>query len=277
MLREIYIHKKEHEVTNKLNSKLISEEYKSQLIDFYRKFEENSLLPDLIGKSVEVNKYQFPDIYQIVKSQAEILGISIPKIYIYESFFYDVNAEGYDNPWIQLSSKTIEDCTEKELEFMIGRQMCHIKENHIKYEILCEQFSKALGIVSKVGTEAISFIPGMSTVSGEALEMYASSFKLTACQWSRISEYTADFCAYILCNDIEASISAIKKQILNSKKLSDEMKISNFINQSININRLDSPISIYSVLDEQIPYGPFRIKELIKFSSNSKTKEYLKK
>ena len=87
MLREIYIHKKEHEVTNKLNSKLISEEYKSQLIDFYRKFEENSLLPDLIGKSVEVNKYQFPDIYQIVKSQAEILGISIPKIYIYESFF----------------------------------------------------------------------------------------------------------------------------------------------------------------------------------------------
>lgn len=273
--RKIYIHRKIEEVTNRLNNKLISEEYKDQLMDFYRRFEENSLLPDLIGKSVEVNEYQFSYIYDIVKKQAKKLTIDTPKIYIYESFFYDVNAEGCDSPWIQISSKTLEDFTDKELEFAIGRQMCHIKENHIRYEVLCEQFSKALGIVGQFGTQALSFIPGLSVVSGEALEVYASSFKLTACQWSRVAEYTADNCAYLLCNDLEASVSAIKKQILNSKKLSDEMKLKSFINQSININKLDSPVSIYSVLDEQIPYGPFRIKELIKFASKERTKNYM--
>lgn len=274
--RNIYVHKKEAESINRLNSKLVSQEYRLQLIDFYRNFEENSILPDLIGKSVEVNEYQFKYVYDIIKKQANQLSIDIPKVYIYESFFYDVNAEGLDNPWIQISSKTLEDFTVKELEFAIGRQMCHIKENHIKYEILCEQFSKALGIVGQFGTEAISFIPGMAIVGGEALEVYSSSFKLTACQWSRVSEYTADNCAYLLCDDIEASISTIKKQVLNSKRLSDEMRLKSFINQSININKLESPVSVYSVLDEQIPYGPFRIKELIKFASKNSTKEYIR-
>jgi len=274
--RNMYIHKKEDEVTKKLNESLISEEYKEQLIDFYRKFDEQMLLPDLVGKSVEINEYQFPHIYDIVKKQARILNIQIPKIYVFESFYYEVNAEGYDIPWIQLSSKTLEDFSKKELEFAIGRQMCHIKEDHIKYEILCEQFSKAIRIVGQVGVGAFSFIPAGSTITGEALEVYASRFKLTSCQWSRISEYTADNCGYLLCNDIEASISAIKKQIVNSKKLADEMKLSSFVEQTKTINSMNSDISRFSILDEQIPYGPFRIKELIAFSSSIRTKENIR-
>lgn len=275
--KSMYLHKKNKESTDRLNNKLVSKAYKEELIDFYKRFEEDSLLPDLIGKSVEVNEFQFPEIYEIVKEQSSKLNIGIPKIYVYESFYYDINAEGCENPWLQISSKTLEDFTKKELEFSIGRQLCHIKEDNIRYEVLCEQFSKALGIVGQFGTQALSFIPGLSMVSGEALEVYASSFKLTACQWSRVSEYSADNCGYLLCNDLESSISAIKKQILNSKKLSDEMKVASFIKQSVDINQLESPVSIYSILDEQIPYGPFRIKELIKFASSSTTKNNIKR
>lgn len=275
--RKMYIHKKEDEVTRNLDNKLISEEYKNQLIEFYKKFEEENLLPDLIGKSVEVNEEQFSELYKVVKKVCKISDTKIPKIYIYESFYYDVNAEGYDNPWIQISSKTLEDFTEKELEFAIARQVCHIKENHIKYEILCEQFSKALGIISQVGTNAVSFIPLASTISKEALDVYSSTFKLAACQWSRVSEYTADNFAYLVCNDINASVSEIMKQILNSKRLAEGMKLKSFLKQADVINSMTSPISIYSILDEQIPYGPFRIKELIGFASSIETKKNILK
>lgn len=273
---DMYIHKMEKEATGNLDKRLISDYYKNQLIDFYRRFEESSLLPDLIGKSVEANEEQFSNIYYIINELSNKLSIKTPKVYIYESFFYDVNAEGYDEPWIQISSKTLEDFTESELKFSIGRQLCHIKENHIKYEILCEQFSKALGIVGQIGGSLVSPIPGMAVVSGEALEIYSSAFKLRACQWSRISEYTADNCGYLLCRDIDASISSIKKQILNSNKLANEMKLKSFIKQADHINSMESPISVYSILDEQIPYGPFRIKELLKFASSNNTKKCIR-
>lgn len=49
------------------------------------------------------------------------------------------------------------------------------------------------------------------------------------------------------------------------------------IKQADVINSMTSPISIYSILDEQIPYGPFRIKELIGFASSIETKKNILK
>ena len=100
---------------------------------------------------------------------------------------------------------------------------------------------------------------------------------MAACQWSRVSEYTADNFAYLICNDINASVSEIMKQILNSKKLAEGMKLKSFLKQADVINSMTSPISIYSILDEQIPYGPFRIKELIGFASSIETKKNILK
>lgn len=272
----IYLHEREVEFEQRLNNKLISEQVKDELLDFYRRFEEETLLPDLVGKSVEVNEKQFPMIYNIINKHCSALNINIPKAYLYESFYYDVNAEGYDDPWIQISAKTIEDFTIKELEFMIGRQLCHIKNGHIRYEVMCEQFSKALSLAGQLGSDILSLLPGGGTLSSETMEVYAASFKIIASQWSRASEYSADNCGYLLCGDIKAAISAIKKQILNSSILANEMKLYNFINQSKRINEFDSVLSIYSVYDEQIPYGPFRVKELLSFASSQKAKRYIK-
>lgn len=48
------------EINEKINRKLISEEYKNQLINYYKDFEEEMLISDLIGKSLEVmiNNFQ---------------------------------------------------------------------------------------------------------------------------------------------------------------------------------------------------------------------------
>ena len=270
----IYMHKDEERILKRLKKAMLVDS--SELIEYYKNFEEDSLLPDLIGKTVEINSEQFPRIYKIVKKIAEKLEIDIPKIYTFESFYYDVNAEGLDFPWINISSKAIIDLNNKELEFLIARQMCHIKEDHNKYEILCEQQSKLLLMAANLGSQAASVIPMGSIGVGEIADVKSSQFKLIASQWSRISEYSADFCAYLISKDIKSAISAIKKTILNSSILADEMNLKSYLKQGEDITKLDSIISQYSIFDEQIPYGPFRIKELVAFASSLKVKTFLK-
>lgn len=272
--RESYIHKDENDLINKLNSRLISEEYKNQLINYYKSFEEEMLISDLVGKSLEVNNKQFAQIFNITKKQADILEINLPKVYICNGDIYQIKARGYDEPWIEISSKTLEDFSTKEIEFDMAREMCHIKEEHIKYEILYTQFLKAIETLDKVGSSLLTSVPGV--VTSEALEVYASSFKLVAYQWSRIAEYTADRCAYLICQDIESSISSIKKHFLNSKILADNINMKSFLKQCDVINNIDSSISRYSVFDEKMPYAAFRIRELIAFASDFKTKECIK-
>ena len=263
-----YIHPKEVEITTLLDNQLMSREYQSQLIEMYNLFEEETLVPDLIGKSLEVNDFQMRELYGLVKDISTKLEMPVPSVYVFEGRYCDVNAEGYTKPWIQISTKTLEDFEDDELEYSIARQLVHIRLGHMKYEILCEQFSKSISIASQLGGSIVNFIPGGSVASSEAFEVYAARFKLIASQWSRVSEYTADRCALALCDwNIKSAVSAIKKQILNSRKLSDEMKLQSYLNQTESILRMNTPVAKYSILDEQYPYGPFRIKELISFAS----------
>lgn len=264
-----YKHPMEDNITQLLNKKLLSDEYCNQLIELYRNFELENLLPDLIGKSMEVTVNQMPKLHATVAKQAEILKMKLPKIYIFEGRYCDVNAEGLDEPWIQISTKTLEDYEDNELEFVLARQMIHIKLNHMKYEVLCEQFSQSIGIASQLGSSLIAFVPGGTVASKEAFEVYSAHFKLIASQWSRVSEYTADRCALILCQfDIKSAISAIKKQILNSRLLSDQMILREYLKQTDTILNLKTPVAKFSILDEQFPYGPFRIKELLGVASS---------
>jgi Zn-dependent protease with chaperone function len=267
-----YIHPMEEATTQLLKKKLISEEYCNQLLELYKNFELENLLPDLIGKSMEVTSVQLPKLYSIVKYQSELLEISMPKLYVFEGRYCDVNAEGLDNPWIQISTKTLEDYEDDELEFAVARQMSHIKLGHMRYEVLCEQFSQSLGIASQLGSSLIAFVPGGTVASKEAFEVYAAHFKLSASQWSRVSEYTADRCAFVMCQgNITAAIAAIKKQILNSRLLADEMRLPEYLKQTNAILDLKTPIARFSILDEQFPYGPFRIKELLGFAGSVST------
>lgn len=259
-----YQHPLEKAAINRLEKRLLSKEYCAQLLDLYRTFELENLLPDLMGKSLSINNEQMPEIYSVFKRQAEILDMDVPKAYVFEGRYCDVNAEGLDDPWIQISTKTLEDFDVQELEYAIARQMIHIKLGHMRYEVLCEQFSKSIGL----GSSLITFVPGATVASQEAFELYAAHFKLVASQWSRISEYTADRCALVLCNwNIKAAVGTIKKQILNSRLLANNMTLSRYLRQTDTILAMDTPVAQYSIMDELYPYGPFRIKELISFAS----------
>lgn len=263
-----YKHPQEDDAIRRLEKHLVNDEYMNQICEMYKTVDEENLLPDMIGKAVEINEYQMPEVYAIFQHYCDLLKMKVPKIYSFEGMFVEVNAEGLDKPWVQIIARTFDICDKKELSFLIARQLIHIKLGHMKHEILCEQFDRTIQIAQGFGSSFVGFIPGGGKFSEESFDIFTKKFKLISARWFRVTEYTADRCALALTDwDIKTAVSAIKKQIFNSKKLADMVRMSEYLMQTRTILSLKSPVAKYSIMDEQCPYGPFRIKELISFAS----------
>ncbi|MGN0940345.1 MAG: M48 family metallopeptidase [Selenomonadaceae bacterium] len=258
-----YVHPQERAITDRLYDNLVSEEYCNQLLENYKLFTLENELPDYMGKCLEVNTYQMPKIYDIIRELSEKISMTAPTAYVYESYYFNTSAEGCEEPWIQISTKTLENFDEDELRFVIARELAHIKLGHMKWEVLTEEFAKNIDIAKEFIT-----IPAYPAASRQMFEIYADRFKLISANWKRVSEYTADRCALALCDfDIKTAISAILKQILNSKLLQKSTNISSFMRQTENIMSFTTNAAKFTRMDEDFPYGPFRLKELISFAS----------
>ena len=117
-----------------------------------------------------------------------------------------------------------------------------------------------------VFNEYFNLLDSVPTLNvGEIIENIS---KVKLYKWSRIANYTEDNFGYLIVKDIDICISAILKTILNSCFLSENINVAEYIKQAEKINSLDDNIHNYTKLDEKVPYGPFRIKNLISFASS---------
>ena len=181
-------------------------------------------------------------------------------MYIYEDFYYGVESKGGDKPWIEISAKTVEDFSKEELKFLIAREICAINLKHTYYKTLIEQTLRVL--------EDSNSLIGIDT--------FLKTLKSNVYRWHRITNYTCDNFAYIMCGDLKVCINSILKTILNSSFLVKNINISEYLNQSIEINKLNDTVYNFTKDDEKIPYGPFRIKNLLAFSSSKRAMATLK-
>lgn len=249
--KNLYIHPLEEELYKEM---MDSTYFSEEIMDYYKNFDEKLRKPDLLGKTVKVTQKQFKEVYDIAQEIAEINDMSIPNIYVYEDFYYGVESNGSDDPWIEISAKTLMDFTRDEITFLIGREMCNIKLKHTYYSTLIDETLKAM--------EQHNIIVGMETLS--------KSLKVIMYKWSRISNYTADCFGYLMCRNLKACVNAILKLILNNIFLVENIDVAEYISQVDFINELDDSIYSFTKMDELIPYGPFRIKNLLAYASSER-------
>ncbi len=89
------------------------------------------------GNAIKVNKDQFPDIYNVVVNQSNLLGLkNVPKIFIMQSggALNAFAARFMGNNYVVLYSEIVESAYEQDkniLEFIIGHELGHIKRNHM--------------------------------------------------------------------------------------------------------------------------------------------------
>ncbi|WP_042347600.1 M48 family metallopeptidase [Bacillus massiliigorillae] len=228
--------------------------FKSVLEDQYIHFEEKKRKPDLLGKTVKVSERQFPEVFYIVKKIEQRTRLKMPDIFVYEDFFYAIESKGIDNPWIEVSASMITDFTEKELEFMLAREICRVYYKHTHYTTL---MNESLEMYAK------GLIPFSNGIVGDVA-------KVIFYRWNRLANYSADCFGYLICMDLHASTKSILKCVLNSKFLANNINLAEYLKQAEAINELHDSVYESTKIDEQYPYGPFRIKNLIAFASSER-------
>ncbi len=249
-MAEIYFHPAYEAKAKALNDMIPCQD---EIIACYAEYEGKLKKPDLYGKTVQVTERQFPKIYELVNELAENAEIDIPKIYIYEDFYYGMEAKGAGRPRIEISAKTLSDFTPEMVKFLLGREICRIKHGMVKLGRAAEQ---ALAMMES--TKLIPFTD--SLVQGLTIS-YAN--------WSRTSHYTADLYGYLVTRDIGACIKAILALVLNNLELVEKVDVRDYLKQARGIYLLDDTVYRYSQNDEKVPYGPLRIRNLLAFAASS--------
>ncbi|WP_303816646.1 M48 family metallopeptidase [Selenomonas ruminantium] len=221
------------------------------VLDCYKEYDGKIKKPDLLGKTVQVTELQFPELYKRIKQMAETAGCKIPKIFLYEDFYYGMEAKGATNPRIEISTKTLADLPEKSFDFLVAREIFRIKYDVVKWTAVSEQLIRMMTDCTK--------IPG--------IDLFNDSFQMTYSAWSRCAHYSADCFAYETIKDIQISIRTVLTLIMNNIDLAEHVNIPAYIAQMKDIYLLDDVVSRYTENDEKIPYGPLRIRTLLSYAS----------
>lgn len=233
--------------------------FSDEVMYYYKHYKEKAMIPDLLGKTVRVSERQFPKIYKMVSSICDLLQMIVPDIYVYEDFYYGVESKGSDQPWIEISVKTILDFSAEELTFLLARELCHIHLGHTYYHTLIDETLETLSRQGIMGKETVE-----------------KTWEAVMCKWSRLSHYSADAFGYAVCGSAPAAIRAIGSLILNSRHLAKELDLLQYMKQAEEINKLDDTVSILAKMDEQVPYGPLRVKNIVQYASSTRGLELRK-
>ncbi len=158
----------------------------------------------LIGNALELNEYQFPEIYEVFKEYKIKLGLTKVNLYIRQDPSPNAFTIGFLNASIILSSALVENFSKEELNFTIAHELGHVKAGH----------NTLLTLISPLGNGFI----GASTIF---------SF------WQRKAEYTSDKCGLTLTRKIEPAIYSLLKLTVGLH-LTDKVHLGIYKDQLIN-------------------------------------------
>jgi len=150
-----------------------------------------------------VGPNQFPDVYEMGRDCARILGIGIPNIYIVPDATLNASAYCTDDvePFIKIHSGLYERLTPGELKTVIGHECGHIHNNHVIYnQLYALLFDTGLnmGIMTGRMTQAL-----LSILS------YSGQAALAA--WNRAAEVSCDRAGMICSDNLRDSLTAEAK------------------------------------------------------------------
>ena len=184
---------------------------------------------------VKVGPSQFPEIYEMGKECARILGIGVPEIYV-DGDASQLNAYTYATddtyPIIVLYSEIVRRFTSEELMTVIGHECGHIHNNHTIYNTAAEILFKG----------ASSLLPDYIRV------LISIPFYMSLKMWSRAAEVTSDR-AGIICSKNPDDILTADIKLLSAGDLGyGDINVDAVLKQYETIK--NSPVRFMELLDD---------------------------
>ncbi|KEO81336.1 M48 family metallopeptidase [Tumebacillus flagellatus] len=161
-----------------------------------------------LANYVKVGPNQFPEIYALTVEAAKRLDLPMPHLYVNQSPEINAHALGFGSRHeVVLTTAIIQALTPKELQFVIGHELGHIKGNHSVYRIIA-----STGFNNP-------FLASLRWVLNFAVLFM-----------SRVNEYSADRAGLIACGEIYSAVTAQLKLMIGREML-QQMNLKEFFRQ----------------------------------------------
>lgn len=207
----------------------------------------------LCGSNFHVTQESCPELYAIIRKAADTIDLDrLPEIYT--QWAYEINAytTGYkDDTILVLHTGAVDLMPDEELSFIIGHELGHVKSGHVLYHVM----GKFLGDI--VTSMAIA-------------KPFIGPIQLALSYWNRMSEFTSDRAGLLVCQDIDAALSAVMKMAGLPKRYFNVANPHAFAKQAQEFllrygDTANTIIKNISILDDTHPWTIMRAAELIKW------------
>ena len=159
---------------------------------------EKYLLIKHTGDNIRIDSNNIPEVHALLLEACRILDMhEIPELYIQLEDKITSFTSGEKRRIIVLSSGAIDLLNEDELLFLLGRELGHIKSNHVLFRMMAE----SLQVVSQI----------ISDVTLGIGNLVSMPLKIALMHWFRMSEFTADRAGLLTCQDPEVAAQALIK------------------------------------------------------------------
>ena len=178
------------------------------------KYQEMFSNVEYTGNGFEINENSLPQLHCQLVDACNVLGLEdIPKMSSFWEYFISSDSIGGKKNRIIITTGTIDLMDEKEIDFILGHEIGHIRCGHKPYQMLLE----------------LLYSPIINDVDQFNI---ASVIKLPLLDWYRVSHYSADRMGLLCCQDIDVALKAMIKMAGCPKRVYDNINIDAFIKQT---------------------------------------------
>ena len=228
---------------------------------------EEGLRLDLLSKAVKVSSQQLPDIHQLLVEACQLLDFDkqdkpMPQLYVQSSTqanAYTLASRGKSSaPIVVVTSALLDQCTQAEIQAIIGHELGHLKCEHSLYFTL----------------------GGIASTPARSLPFVGSQIDSLLQQWRLAAEYTCDRAALLVAQDPKIVAGALVKLFAGTSKYAIDTDA--FIAQCVEYEELlksANPLVRMSIQNQQRthPLPVKRVAELQKWAESDEYKRILQR
>ena len=206
------------------------------------------------GDNLKVIPSSLPELHDVLEEACHLLGMrEVPELYIFLEDKIQSFTSGEKQPIILLSSGCIDLLTRDEILFMLGRELGHIKSNHVLYHMMA----------ASVKTLA-QFVSDVSLGIGNLISM---PLQAALMHWHRMSEFTADRAGLLTCQDMNVAAQSLIKIAGLPIKYHGKVTVEDLRNQAQEFNGFDVGsfnkfLKFAAVYESEQPFTIIRANEL---------------
>jgi len=159
---------------------------------------EKYLLMRHTGDNLQITPQTIPELYMALEKACELLAMkALPELFLFLDDKIKSFTIGESRQVIAISSGAVELLNEEEMLFFLGRELGHIRSNHVLYHMMATSIRAVSQLIGE-----------MSLGIGNLLSM---PLRMALLHWHRMSEFTADRAGLLTCQNPEVAMSTLIK------------------------------------------------------------------